>query len=282
MEVVKSRLDRNINCGIVSVLFLKKSIMQPQGHERRKEDLDEGLRRVGGRSFDRESSFDGLDPCDSGSQLVAALRIGAAEEVLAAATTCDTPERPERTITPEQRGLLFDILSNRVQSDNDTDHSDDGIQWFFRHPIDWSVVQRSLEAAGDAVLYGILKMEENGHEVGVIIEKRDGKKGYRFDSRSKESPIGKRGIDFFEAKRIAEEEWGVSLMWPEVADELALVDLISNELTEDYLETRNPGTPEEPRSVFLFHHGRLDFTESIGPKFPTSGFRCSVWIPEVS
>lgn len=146
--------------------------------------------------------------------------------------------------------------------------------------IPWADIKNALEAAGEESLYGLNKMRENGHEVGVVRAEKDGEKGFRFDSCASESPSNIRDVDYFDAERIAESEWGVPLMEEKIFEELRLADIIRNKKSWDYLKTTNPGTKKKPgRAVCGDYEGIFtDYDADVS--FRGGGFRCSLWVAE--
>lgn len=183
------------------------------------------------------------------------------------------PGAPEKVLTPDQRATLFATLQARFTSD--TERYKD---------IEWPVVQRSLETAGEQALYALFKLEENGHEVGVVAMEKGGRKGFQFDSCSKVSPAGIRDVDYFRAAEIV-KDWSsngavdLDLMERDLFEELRKAGTITNRGTWDYLKTPNPGTPEKPGLAWYGNNNGFDKYNARNLN-DTGGFRCSLWIPE--
>lgn len=240
------------------------------GVERRKADAPLGLTALniaarigneGGSTFDpaqaRKGDFD-----NSNLQ-------GRVETILTAALTEPestepeaAPQAPEKVLTADQKGAFVSKLQARVVGDESPR------------------VRRVLDAMDERSLYGLFMMEDNGHEVGIKSEERGGLRGFRFDSCSAESPKNIRDVDYFQAEDMAEKDWGVPLMPPEVFNELRRAGVITNSGTWDHLKTASPGTREKPGlSWYGVRYGADRYAADAHSRF--GGFRCSLWAPEV-
>ncbi|MBI5754468.1 DUF4256 domain-containing protein, partial [Candidatus Peregrinibacteria bacterium] len=173
----------------------------------------------------------------------------------------------EKTLSAKQKAALFTTFETRFTAGPER-YKD----------IQWPAVKAALEAADESVLFGLLKMEENGHEVGVSEVEKDGKKGYRFDSCSALSPSGVRDVDYFRAEEIAEEEWGVPLMSPDVAGELKKAGIITEKGTWSHLKTDGE-TLKNGLSWYVSAFGV--FKRDAYHRYLNGGFRCSLWVPAV-
>ena len=105
----------------------------------------------------------------------------------------DTLEGKEkREITPEQADKLLDTLKARFElPENDR----------LREAFDFAAVEKSLRAAPEK-LYALHKLEETGGEPQIIGIDGD---EFVFEDRSKESPSGRRDLDFDQSLAQAEE-----------------------------------------------------------------------------
>ncbi|MFA6918155.1 MAG: DUF4256 domain-containing protein [Candidatus Gracilibacteria bacterium] len=177
-------------------------------------------------------------------------------------------QTPEKVLTAENRTALFSFFEKRFM-ENPTRYQD----------IPFDSVKRALEAADPKLLYGLFKMEENGHKTGVKREERGGKNGFRFDSCSAESPTGVRDVDYFGAENIAGKDWGVPLMPKEVFEELREAGVIANRNTWDYLKTQDPGISSKPGLAWFGNAGGVR-SSTARSHTRYGGFRCSLWVSE--
>ena len=112
--------------------------------------------------------------------------------------TLETTEK--RELSPEQADELLGTLRTRFE----TPESDK-----LRESVDFAVVEKALRAAPEK-LYTLHKLEETGGEPQVI--GLDGDE-FVFEDRSKESPSGRRNLDFDQSLAQA-EEFGADMQSP--------------------------------------------------------------------
>jgi len=126
--------------------------------------------------------------------------VSAGEDVRESVTDAlETAEK--REITPEQADQLLGTLKARFEgSANDK----------LREEVDFAVVERSLRAAPEK-LYALHKLEETGGEPQVI--GLDGDE-FVFEDRSKESPSGRRNLNFDQSLAQA-GEFGANMQSPD-------------------------------------------------------------------
>lgn len=269
--------------------------MQPANHERRQDRTpDEEAKGLAARSLREGVPVDELElrlknPDGSvgpDAARIEDLRTGAKKKLLAMAgyTTEKaaeelSPIKPvadlqnlevqaqEKVLTIEQKTALFSTLEDRIKADTQRYEG-----------IKWADVKSSLEAADTSLLYGLFQMEENGHKVGVKMGKRDGRKGFRFDSCSASSPADVRDVDYPQAEEIAEKEWGVPLMPTGVFKELQAANIITENGTWSHLKT-DAAMLKKGLSWCgdAFGVRKLDALNHSRP----GGFRCSLWVPAV-
>lgn len=174
---------------------------------------------------------------------------------------------PEKVLTADEKASLFAILDGRITY-NTKRYID----------IQFATVKSALDMADESLLYGLYMMEANGHRIGVKIEVRDGRKGFRFDSCSASSPDGIRDVDYYQAEEIAEKQWGAPLMTREVF-ELLDDKIITENGTWSHLKT-----DAKKLEAGLSWYGDAD---GVGERDaedldPHGGFRCSIWVAEAS
>ena len=175
-------------------------------------------------------------------------------------------EASEGRFTLSEQTMLFSAIEDRFTSQPERYN---GIQW--------SGVKRALEAADKSVIAGLIKMEENGHEVGVTPEEKGGKKGFRFDSCSKSSPVGIRDVDYAQAETVA-KGWNVDLMGDDVFEKLRKAGIITESGTWSHLKT-DEKTLKGGLSWYGFDNGVNKYNANAHDL--NGGFRCSLWVPEV-
>jgi hypothetical protein len=114
----------------------------------------------------------------------------------------DTLEAEEkRELSPEQADELLGTLKSRFEfPENDK----------LREAVDFAVVEKSLRAAPEK-LYALHKLEETGGEPQVI--GLDGDE-FVFEDRAKQSPTGRRNLNFDQSLAQA-EEFGVDMQSPD-------------------------------------------------------------------
>ncbi|MBN2096096.1 DUF4256 domain-containing protein [Candidatus Peregrinibacteria bacterium] len=115
------------------------------------------------------------------------------------ADTLETKEK--RELSPEQADQLLDTLKTRLELPENEK---------LREAVDFAVVEKSLRAAPEK-MFGLFRMEETGGEPQII--GLDGDE-FIFEDRSKESPSGRRNLDFDQSLKQA-EEFGVDMQTPE-------------------------------------------------------------------
>jgi uncharacterized protein YpuA (DUF1002 family) len=256
--------------------------MKPEGHERRHRS-DEG-QGIAERSLRERVPVDKLKLRDSDAGKADELRAAAKKELLAMAGYTEekaeaelatvaskvaeveaTPKKAEKVLAPEQKVALLSKLEERFASKPER----------YCEGIKLADVKKALEAAGEKELYGLFQMEENGHEVRVVRAMNAGKKGFRFDSCSQESPEGIRDINYYRAEEIA-KEWGIDLQDPKVFDEMRIKYKL-NSKTWDHLKT-DKKTLETGDSFGGFDFGlNRNFAYDLNHY---GGFRCSLWVSE--
>ncbi len=179
----------------------------------------------------------------------------------------DTSTQKEKVVAPERKHLLLATLKGRFESNPERFCQD-------INPVD---VTKALEAATEEQWYGLSMMEQNGHQVRVVRAKnKDGKKGFRFDSCSDESPAGVRNISAYKAKAIA-QEWGIDLQEGKVFDAMGK-RFGFNKATSDHLFTDDK-TLETDYSVYGISYGNNVSFNALH-RAPKGGFRGSLWISE--
>lgn len=176
------------------------------------------------------------------------------------------PKAPEKVVAPERKAAILASLEARFAEK--PERYCEGI-----NPAD---VKKALEAASEEQWYGLDKMEENGHEVRVVrAAGAGGKKGFRFDSCSQQSPAGLRDINYYRAEEIA-KEWGIDLMDTKVFEEMRRKYGIDSS-TWDHLKT-DAATLKTGYSFYGDRYG----VDRVSADFHTDrgGFRGSLWVSE--
>jgi hypothetical protein len=142
---------------------------------------------------------------------------------------------------------------------------------------DWPALERLLETASEAELYGIVQMQAAQHLVRPTRVDQNGQSGYRFDSCSKESPLGSRNVTYDQAVALA-KEWGADLMDENVFEGLKPAHGFDKD-SIDMLKTTS-GQRENGIVVFGSANG-IGYTP-VKPDYraPRIGFRCSKFLAE--
>lgn len=260
--------------------------MKPSGRERRKETSpDEEFKGLAERSLRERVPVDELKLREADAERVDELRGGAKGKLLAMAGY--TTENAAEKLQPAAHEVAPQALGKVLSADQQASLFSKLEALFTSQPeryqdIPWASIKNALEAADKRLLYGLFEMEENGHEVGVSRVKKGGKKGFRFDSCSEESPKGKRNLNYPQVAEII-KDWSsdgavdLNLMDPALFDKLR-VELKLNRSTWDHLKT---DATTLAKGLALYGGGFGVGKGSADGRNRGGGFRCSLWVSEV-
>jgi hypothetical protein len=183
-------------------------------------------------------------------------------------------EEQEKFLDLNQQAYLFSELEKRFTSKPE-----------FYQNISWPNLKTALEAADKRLLYTLFQAEENDHKFGVSKVEKAGKKGFRFESWSKNSPKGKRKLSYEQAETIVMEWCGkdliekgmAGLMDQAIFDKLR-IKLQLNKNSWDYLKT-DAATLKKGFALYGVLNGVFKRAAHKGMR--CGGFRCWVWVAEV-
>jgi len=181
----------------------------------------------------------------------------------------DTLEAKEkRELAPEQTDQLLTTLKTRFES---------SINKELRKTVDFADVEKSLRAAPEK-LYALHKLEETGGEPQVIALDGD---EFVFEDRCKQSPSGRRDLDFDQSLAQA-REFGADMQSPDAYEAMQETGKFDIE-TWSWLET-DPEYREE--TDHALGGGRDDddvfvFEDNAEDRGPLSGWRASLRVKKV-